>query len=99
MHGTAMYTAITSLLLDIPVKQGLAMTGEITLRGKVLPIGGVKEKTLAASRAGVRTILLPEKNKSDMEDVDTQVKKKCRFHFVDNVDQVLKLALGKTRKK
>jgi len=97
--GAAMYTAITSLLLDIPVKQGLAMTGEITLRGKVLPIGGVKEKTLAASRAGVKTILLPEKNRSDMEEVHEQVKKKCKFHFVDNVDQVLKLALGKGMKK
>lgn len=97
--GTAMYTAITSLLLDIPVKKNLAMTGEITLRGKVLPIGGVKEKTLAASRAGVKTILLPIRNKSDMEEVDPQVKKKCKFHFVENVDQVLKLALGKTVKK
>jgi ATP-dependent Lon protease len=93
--GTAMYTAITSLLLNIPVKKNLAMTGEITLRGKVLPIGGVKEKTLAASRAGVKTILLPARNKPDMEEVDAQVKKKCRFHFVENVDEVLKLALGK----
>ncbi len=97
--GTAMYTAITSLLLDIPVKQKLAMTGEITLRGKVLPIGGVKEKTLAASRAGVKTILLPARNEPDMEEVDAQVKKKCRFHFVENVDQVLKLALGKINKR
>ncbi len=97
--GTAMYTAITSLLLDVPVKQKLAMTGEITLRGKVLPIGGVKEKTLAAARAGVKTILLPEKNRSDMEEVDAQVKKKCTFHFVDNVEQVLKLALGKINKR
>ena len=96
--GTAMYTAITSLLLDIPVKQKLAMTGEITLRGKVLPIGGVKEKTLAASRAGVKTILLPARNKADMEEVDPLVRKKCKFHFVENVDQVLKLALGKLPK-
>jgi len=97
--GTAMYTAITSLLLDIPVKQKLAMTGEVTLRGKVLPIGGVKEKTLAASRAGVKTILLPARNKPDMEEVDAQVKKKCRFHFVENVDEVLEHALGKTNKR
>jgi ATP-dependent Lon protease len=97
--GTAMYTAITSLLLNKPVKQKLAMTGEVTLRGKVLPIGGVKEKTLAAARAGVTTILLPARNKPDMEEVDAQVKKKCTFHFVENVDQVLKLALAKTKKK
>ncbi len=93
--GTAMYTAITSLLLDIPVKKNLAMTGEVTLRGKVLPIGGVKEKTLAAARAGVKTILLPARNKPDMEEVDAQVKKKCKFYFVENVDDVLKYALGK----
>jgi ATP-dependent Lon protease len=97
--GTAMYTAIASLLLDIPVKKNLAMTGEVTLRGKVLPIGGVKEKTLAAARAGVKTILLPARNKADMEEVDAQVKKKCTFHFVDNVDDVLKHALGKINKR
>ena len=97
--GTAMYTAICSLLLDIPVKQRLAMTGEITLRGKVLPIGGVKEKSLAASRAGVKTILLPKQNEADLEEVDAQVKKKCTFHFVENVDQVLEHALGKKLKK
>ncbi len=97
--GTAMFTAITSLLLDRPVTKHLAMTGEITLRGKVLPIGGVKEKTLAAARAGVKTILLPEQNRPDLEDVDAQVRKKCTFHFVENVDQVLAHALRKTRKK
>lgn len=97
--GTAMYTAIASLLLNKSVAQKLAMTGEITLRGKVLPIGGVKEKTLAAARAGVKTILLPEQNRTDMEEVDAQVKKKCTFHFVDNVDEVLKHALGKIKKK
>ncbi len=92
--GIAMFTAITSLLLDKPVRQRLAMTGEITLRGKVLPIGGVKEKTLAAARAGIKTIILPEQNKPDLEEVDAQVKKKCQFHFVETVDQVLQLALG-----
>lgn len=97
--GTAMYTAIASLLLDMPVTKNLAMTGEITLRGKVLPIGGVKEKTLAAARAGVKIILLPEQNRTDLEEVDAQVRKKCKFHFVENVDQVLKLALGKTKTK
>ena len=94
--GVAMYTAIASLLLGIPVKNSLAMTGEITLRGKVLPIGGVKEKTLAAARAGVKTVLLPAKNQADLEEADEKVKQKCDFHFVDTVDQVLELALGKT---
>lgn len=93
--GVAMYTAIVSLLLGIPVKQRLGMTGEITLRGLVLPIGGVKEKTLAASRAGVRTIILPEKNSRDMEEIDPEVKKKCTFVFAQDVDEVIEEALGK----
>ncbi len=97
--GTAMFTAISSLLLNRPVTKNLAMTGEITLRGKVLPIGGVKEKTLAAARAGVKTILLPKQNEPDMEEVDAQVKKKCKFHFVETVDDVLKHALTKKMKK
>ncbi len=92
--GIAMYTAIASLLLNKPVKQHLAMTGEITLRGRVMPIGGVKEKTLAAMRAGVRTILLPEENRRDMEDVHPTVKKKCEFKFVSQAEQVLHEALG-----
>ncbi|MDX1681539.1 MAG: endopeptidase La [Phycisphaeraceae bacterium] len=93
--GVAMYTAIASLMFDLPVKERLGMTGEITLRGRVLPIGGVKEKTLAAARVGVKTILLPEANRRDMENVDETVKKQCRFEFVENVDQVLEAALGK----
>ncbi len=93
--GAAMYTAITSLLLNKPVKPSLAMTGEITLRGLVLPIGGVKEKTLAASRAGVKIILLPKQNQRDMEEVDDQVRRKCKFVFVETVDDVIKHALGK----
>ena len=92
--GVAMYTAIVSLLLGIPVRHRLGMTGEITLRGLVLPIGGVKEKTLAAARAGIRTILLPEKNKRDMEEVDPEVKKKCTFKFLTDVDQLIEEALG-----
>ena len=93
--GSAMFTAIASLLLNKPVAKNLAMTGEITLRGKVLPIGGVKEKSLAAARAGVKTILLPEQNRPDLEEIDQQVKNKCTFHFVETVDQVLKHALNK----
>jgi len=93
--GTAIYTAITSLLLDIPIHPRLAMTGEITLRGLVLPIGGVKEKTLAAARAGIKTVLLPHQNKGDLEEIDPQVSKKLKFVLVENVDQVLDHALGK----
>ena len=93
--GVAMYTAIASLLLDVPVRQRLAMTGEITLRGRVLRVGGIKEKTLAGARAGVETMMLPAQNEGDMEEVDHEVKDRCAFVFVDNVDQVLEQAFGK----
>ncbi len=95
--GAAMYTAIASLLLGIPVHPRLAMTGEITLRGLVLPIGGVKEKTLAAERAGIHTVLLPSRNEGDLEEVDAIVRKKLTFHLVERVDEVLELALGKQK--
>ncbi len=95
--GVAMYTAIASLMLGIPSEQKLAMTGEITLRGLVLPVGGIKEKVLAASRAGVKTVILPARNKGDLEEVDARVKKKLRFVYVERVDQVLEAALGKRR--
>jgi len=91
--GVAMFVAVASLLLDRPVRAKLAMTGEITLRGRVLAIGGIKEKTLAAARAGVKTILLPKANERDMEEIDDEVKKKCRFVFVQTVDEVLEHAL------
>ncbi len=93
--GIAMFTAVASLLLKVPQKAKVGMTGEVTLRGLVLPIGGVKEKSLAAHRAGVKTIILPKQNERDMEDVDSEVKKQVKFEFVENVDQVLELALGK----
>lgn len=91
--GGAMYTAITSLMTGQPVKKGLAMTGEITLRGKVLPIGGVKEKTLAADRLGIETVLLPELNRRDLDEIDPAVRKRLTIKFVDDVDQLLKLAI------
>ena len=97
--GVAMYTAIASLLLDIAVHPRLAMTGEITLRGLVLPVGGVKEKTLAAARAGIRTIMLPEENKRDHEEIDKQVRRKCEFIYVGTVDEVLEQALDKKKLK
>lgn len=91
--GCAIYTAITSLLTGKPVKKGLAMTGEITLRGKVLPIGGVKEKTLAADRLGIDTVLLPEQNRRDLDEIDPEVRKRLTIKFVDDADQLLKLAI------
>ncbi len=97
--GVAMYTALSSLLLNRAVRPDIAMTGEITLRGLVLPIGGLKEKTLAAKRAGIKQVIVPKRNEKDMVDIPDEVKKTLKFHFVENVDQVLKLALdGKARK-
>lgn len=91
--GVAMYTAITSLMTGKPVQKGLAMTGEITLRGKVLPIGGVKEKTLAADRLGIDMVVLPEANRRDLDEIDSTVRKRLAIKFVEDVDQLLKLAL------
>ena len=88
-----MYTAITSLMTGKPVKKDLAMTGEITLRGKVLPIGGVKEKTLAADRLGIKTVLLPELNRRDLDEIDPAVRKRLTIQFVEDVDQLLKYAI------
>jgi ATP-dependent Lon protease len=92
--GITMATAIASLLLERPIKSKLAMTGELTLRGDVLPIGGLKEKTLAAYRAGVQTLILPKENQKDMVEIPDEIKKKIKFLFVETMDQVLKLALS-----
>ncbi|MGE5611833.1 MAG: endopeptidase La, partial [Bacillota bacterium] len=97
--GVAMFTAISSLLLNRPVRHDLAMTGEITLRGLVLPIGGLKEKTLAAMRAGIKQVIVPKRNEKDMPDIPDEVKQGLQFHFVENVDQVLRIALGTNDKK
>jgi ATP-dependent Lon protease len=91
--GVAMFTALASLLLNRPVKHDLAMTGEITLRGLVLPIGGLKEKTLAAKRAGIRQVIVPKRNEKDLPDIPEEVKKTLKFHFVENIDQVMHIAL------
>jgi len=91
--GVTMTTAIVSMLTGKLVKHDLAMTGEITLRGKVMPIGGVKEKVLAAKRAGIKTVILPEKNKNDLEDVPEDLRKEMKFIFADTIDQVIKNAL------
>lgn len=92
--GIAMATALISLFTGKPVRRDVGMTGEITLRGKVLEIGGVKEKVLAAHRAGLKTIILPEDNKKDVaEDIPPDVRRDLKFSFVRNIDEVLKLAL------
>ena len=92
--GVTMVTAITSLLTGICVDHELAMTGEITLRGAVLPVGGVKEKVLAAHRAGCKRVVLPEKCRKDMNEVPEEVQKDLEFHFVTRIEEVLDLALG-----
>ena len=91
--GIAITTAMVSALTGTPVKTGLAMTGEVTLRGRVLPIGGLKEKTMAAYRNGIHTVLLPADNGKDLEEIDPAVKLGLRFVTVDEVDQVLAEAL------
>lgn len=91
--GITLATAITSALTGIPVKRDVAMTGEITIRGRVLPIGGLKEKTMAAYRLGIKTIIIPEDNKSDLDDVDDVVKNSINFVFADNINTVLDNAL------
>jgi ATP-dependent Lon protease len=91
--GITMATALVSALTQRPVRKDVAMTGEITLRGKVLPVGGVKEKTLAAHRAGLRTVIMPRENERDLEEIPGHVREEMTFHFVVHCDEVLKLAL------
>ncbi|MBN2800761.1 MAG: endopeptidase La [Deltaproteobacteria bacterium] len=92
--GVSMVTALASLLLGKAVRQRLAMTGEITLRGKVLPVGGVKEKVLAARRAGVDTVILPRHNHMDLDDIPRVLRRDLTFHLVDTVEDVLAFALA-----
>jgi ATP-dependent Lon protease len=92
--GVTMLTTLASLLTKIPVHSKLAMTGEITLRGAVTPVGGIKEKVIAAHRAGIETIIMAKKNEDDLADVPQEVQKAIKFHFVETVDEVLKIALG-----
>ena len=91
--GVTILTALTSLLTNKAVKKDLAMTGEITLRGMVLPVGGVKEKVLAAHRAGIKILILPKWNKKDLIDIPPKVQKDIQFHFVEEMLDVLKIAL------
>ncbi len=92
--GVAMLTALMSLIVGKPVQKRLAMTGEITLRGDVLPVGGIKEKVIAAQRSGIRSIILPKWNEKDIEDVPEKVKKKIKFFFTEKMEEVLKIALN-----
>ncbi len=97
--GTAITTAIVSALTKIPVQRTVGMTGEVTLRGRVLEIGGVKEKIIAAHRAGLKTIIMPKDNKKDLEDVPKEVLKDLAFKFVSHMDEVLDLALVRPVKR
>jgi ATP-dependent Lon protease len=91
--GVTMATALVSALSRRPVRHDLAMTGEITLRGRVLPIGGVKEKVLGAVRAGIQTIVLPKENEPDLTDLPEEVRKTLDVHLVEDLGEVLSLAL------
>jgi ATP-dependent Lon protease len=91
--GITMATSMASALARVPVKRNVAMTGEITLRGKVLPIGGVKEKLLAAHRFGIDTIILPKDNEKDLIELPEEVRDVLSIHLVETIDEVLSLAL------
>jgi ATP-dependent Lon protease len=97
--GITIATALASLLMSRPIKPQLSMTGEITLRGEVLPIGGVKEKALAAHRAGIKTIIIPKRNEKDLVEIPEEVRKSLQFIPVETVDQVWDEAFGKPRKR
>jgi ATP-dependent Lon protease len=97
--GVAMFLSIVSLLAEVPVRSDVAMTGEISLRGLVLPIGGVKEKTLAALRAGIKTVMLPKRNEKDLEDVPPEARQKLEFVFLERVEDAIRTAIGELPKR
>ena len=92
--GVTMPTALASVVTGRPVRSDLAMTGEITLRGKVLPVGGIKEKVLGAHRAGIRTVILPKRNERDLDDLTPELRDEMTFIFAENIDEVFSTALG-----
>ena len=94
--GVALFVSLVSLLTDRAVRPDIAMTGEISLRGLVLPVGGIKEKTLAALRAGIKTVLLPARNRRDLEDIPASASAQLEIIWLDNVDDALKAALGQS---
>jgi ATP-dependent Lon protease len=91
--GVTMITALVSLVSRRPVRPDIGMTGEITLRGQVLPVGGIKEKVLAAHRAGLQTVILPKRNEADLEDLPQEVLDSIKFIFAETVDEALEIAL------
>jgi len=95
--GITMITSLVSSILQRKVKNRIAMTGEITLRGKVLPVGGIKEKILAAKRANIKEIILCQKNESDIGEIPARYLKGLTFHYVSNIDEVLHIAITKQR--
>ncbi len=95
--GITMFTSLASMYTQRKVKADLAMTGEITLRGKVLPVGGIKEKILAAKRSGIKEIIMSAKNKRDIDEIEKHYIKGLKFHYVDTVDEVMKAALLKDK--
>ncbi|HED00185.1 MAG TPA: endopeptidase La [Proteobacteria bacterium] len=100
--GVAIFTALVSLLTNKPVNSQAAMTGEITLRGRILPVGGIKAKVLAASRAGIKTIILPKRNEKDMEEIPDDIKKGLEFKFLTKMEEVIPIAFagkGSSRRK
>ena len=97
--GVTMTTAIYSAILEQPVKKGVAMTGEVTLRGRVLPIGGLKEKALAALRAGITTIIIPDENEKDLVEIPEELRKKISFMPVKSMDEIIAIALGNIKKQ
>jgi ATP-dependent Lon protease len=97
--GVTMCTAMISTLTGIPARQDVAMTGEITLRGNVLPVGGIREKVLAAHRAGIRTVLLPAENERDIDEIPENVRKKMEFVLISHAKDALKHVLTKSPKR
>jgi len=91
--GVTMYVALVSLLTNTPVRSDVAMTGEITLRGLVLPVGGIKEKVLAGMRAGIKTIILPKKNEKDLEEIPEHIRNQMNFKFIQRMDEAIEQAL------
>jgi ATP-dependent Lon protease len=97
--GVTMATALVSLVSGRLVRPDVGMTGEITLRGQVLPVGGIKEKVLAAHRSGLKTVILPKRNEADLEDLPEEVRESMQFVFVESVDEVLEAALEPASRK
>ena len=93
--GVTMTTALVSALTNTPVDRNVAMTGEITLRGNVLPIGGLKEKSISAHRSGIKTIIIPKENERDLDEIPEEVKSELNIEFVSNIHEVLERALVK----